>query len=103
MVMKTKEESFYYCTECSGNIIFIPEIGETVCSQCGLVIDERGIDMSHSDKRAYTKEEHISREQVGPLLNPLTPAMGLHTVLPKDKIISRDLKLFKKTRGLSLR
>jgi len=92
MVMKSKEESFYNCTECSGNIIFIPEIGETVYNQCGLVIDERGIDISHGDKRTFTRQENLSREQASPLITPLTHAVELHTILPKDKIISPDLK-----------
>ncbi len=43
-----------FCPECSGSIISLNQIGEIVCSQCGLVIKERGVDLTHSDKRAYT-------------------------------------------------
>ena len=45
------------CSECGGSIISIEEKGETVCEQCGLIMDERLVDFSHSGKRAYTYQE----------------------------------------------
>jgi len=37
------------CPECGGSTVIIQERGETVCQQCGLVVGERGLDVSHSE------------------------------------------------------
>jgi len=50
------------CPECGGSVISLNQIGEIVCSDCGLVIKERSVDLSHSDKRAYTSQEKSQRE-----------------------------------------
>lgn len=80
------------CPECGGSIIFIEEKGETVCRQCGLIINERLVDNSHSGKRAYTNQEKNSREQTGAPISILLPDMGLSTVIDKQKITNPDLK-----------
>ncbi|MFW9875092.1 MAG: transcription initiation factor IIB family protein [Candidatus Thorarchaeota archaeon] len=80
------------CPECGGTIIFIEEKGETVCGQCGLIINERLVDNSHSGKRAYTNQEKNNREQTGAPISILLPDMGLSTVIDKKKIINPDLK-----------
>lgn len=41
------------CPECGGNTILIHEKGDIVCSQCGLVINERIIDVSSNDKQVF--------------------------------------------------
>ncbi len=92
MIIEIEENLTDYCIECGGSIIYIPEIGEAVCNQCGLVIYERGLDLTHSDKRIYGEQEHMSREQNGSLITPLTPSIGLHTVLPIEEITNPDLK-----------
>jgi len=51
------------CPECNGNVISLNQIGEIVCSDCGLVIKERSVDLSHSDKRAYTSQEKNQRKR----------------------------------------
>ena len=81
-----------FCPECGGSIIFIEEKGETVCNQCGLIINERLVDYSHSGKRAYTNQEKNSREQTGAPISILLPDMGLSTVIDKQKINNPDLK-----------
>ena len=80
------------CPECGGSIILIEEKGETVCGQCGLIINERIVDQSRSGKRAYTNQEKNSREQTGAPISILLPDMGLSTVIDKQKIINPDLK-----------
>ena len=81
-----------FCPECRGSIIFIEEKGETVCNQCGLIINERLVDYSHSGKRAYTSQEKNNREQTGAPISILLPDMGLSTVIDKQKINNPDLK-----------
>jgi len=80
------------CPECGGSIILIEEKGETVCGQCGLIINERLVDHSRSGKRAYTNQEKNSREQTGAPISILLPDMGLSTVIDKQKINNPDLK-----------
>ena len=80
------------CPECEGNTISVQEKGEIVCRQCGLVISERIVDVSHSDKRAFTKQEKQRRERTGSPISILLPDMGLSTVIDKKNIQSPDLK-----------
>jgi len=80
------------CPECGGYIIDSYETGEDVCSQCGLVINERAVDFTHSGKRAYTKQERNSREHTGSPITSLLPDIGLTTVIDKKKIDNPDLK-----------
>ena len=80
------------CPECGGSIISLNQIGEIVCSQCGLVISERSVDVNHSDKRAYTSQEKSQREHTGAPISSLLPSMGLTTVINKKDISDPDLK-----------
>lgn len=80
------------CPECGGKIILLHEKGESVCGQCGLVINERIVDISHSGKRAFTKQEKESRERTGSPISILLPDMGLSTIIDKANIKSPDLK-----------
>jgi transcription initiation factor TFIIB len=84
--------SLEICPECEGNIISLNQIGEIVCSQCGLVINERSVDISHSDKRAYTSQEKNLREHTGAPISSLLPDIGLTTVIDKKNIKDPDLK-----------
>ncbi|MBN1216753.1 MAG: transcription initiation factor IIB [Candidatus Lokiarchaeota archaeon] len=80
------------CPECGGKIIPIQEKGENVCSQCGLVVSERIVDVAHSGKRAFTKNEKERRERTGSPISILLPDMGLSTIIDKTNIKSPDLK-----------
>jgi len=80
------------CPECGGKTIPIHEKGEIVCSQCGLVVNERILDISHSGKRAFTKQEKERRERTGSPISILLPDMGLSTIIDKTNIQSPDLK-----------
>jgi transcription initiation factor TFIIB len=80
------------CPECKGSTISIQEKGEIVCSQCGLVINEKILDISHSGKRAFTKQEKEKRENTGSPISILLPDMGLSTIIDKASIKSPDLK-----------
>ncbi|MFB6130060.1 MAG: transcription initiation factor IIB family protein [Salinigranum sp.] len=52
------------CPECGGRVTSDEEHGETVCAECGLVIDDRGIDHG-PEWRAYTANERDSKSRVG--------------------------------------
>ncbi|MHA1913565.1 MAG: transcription initiation factor IIB [Promethearchaeota archaeon] len=80
------------CPECNGIVIPLHERGEIVCGQCGLVISERIVDISHSGKRAFTKQEKENRERTGSPISILLPDMGLSTIIDKSNIKSPDLK-----------
>ena len=80
------------CPECEGKVIPLHERGEIVCGQCGLVISERIVDVAHSGKRAFTKQEKESRERTGSPISILLPDMGLSTIIDKSNIKSPDLK-----------
>jgi len=80
------------CPECNGNVISLNQIGEIVCSDCGLVIKERSVDLSLSDKRAYTSQEKNQREHTGAPISSLLPDIGLTTVIDRKKIKDPDLK-----------
>ncbi len=80
------------CPECGGKILSLQEKGEIVCGQCGLVISERILDISHSGKRSFTKHEKEKRERTGSPISILLPDMGLSTVIDKRNITNPDLK-----------
>jgi transcription initiation factor TFIIB len=80
------------CPECEGKVIPLHERGEIVCGQCGLVISERIVDIAHSGKRAFTKQEKESRERTGSPISILLPDMGLSTIIDKTNIKNPDLK-----------
>lgn len=86
------ENSMNSCTECGGKIISIQEKGEIVCGQCGLVMAERIVDISHSGKRAFTRQEKEKRESIGSPISILLPDMGLSTIIDKNNIKNPDLK-----------
>jgi transcription initiation factor TFIIB len=81
-----------FCPECGGLTQNFYERGETVCKQCGLIVDERGLDLSHSGIRAYTKQEKDKKERTGCPISILMPDIGLSTVIDRTKIKNPDLR-----------
>ena len=81
-----KDNQSTTCPECGGQAIAIENKSETVCSNCGLVINERGLDYNHSGKRAYTQQEKQARDRTGSPISNLTPEMELTTVMNKKDI-----------------
>jgi transcription initiation factor TFIIB len=91
-MISNKRKISNVCPECGGPIISILERGESVCGQCGLIIDERNVDFSQSGKRSFTNQERREREQRGAPVSILMPDISLSTVIDKKKIINPDLK-----------
>lgn len=81
-----------FCPECGGGTITIQQRGETVCRQCGLVIAEKEVDISHSGIRAYSKQEKDKKERTGCPISILMPDIGLSTIIDRTKIKSPDLR-----------
>jgi len=91
--METVKDNYYQlntCPECGGSIT--ENIGQVVCQQCGLVLDERIPDFAHSGRRAFTRDEKSGRENTGDPISKLIPNISLTTVFDKNHIKNPDLK-----------
>ncbi|UPV73808.1 transcription initiation factor IIB [Halorussus limi] len=53
-----------HCPECGGNLVADEERGETVCGECGLVVDEDQIDPG-PEWRAFDSKEKDQKSRVG--------------------------------------
>ncbi len=82
--------SYNSCPECGGKII--EDRVQNVCIQCGLVVNDKILDISHDGKRAFTKQEKEKRERTGSPISVLLPDMGLATIIDKSNITNPDLK-----------
>ncbi len=80
------------CPECQGYVISNNERGEVVCENCGLVINEKRVDISHSGIRAYNRNEKDKKESMGSPMSILMPNNSLSTIIYKRKIRNPDLK-----------
>ena len=80
------------CPECSGLLVEIAKIGETVCEQCGLVIKEREIDISHGGVRAFNYQERDKKWQNGSPVSILLPDISLCTIMERNKISNPNLR-----------
>jgi len=81
LVMQSK------CPDCGGtSLIYDYDSAEIICSDCGLVIGDTGIDES-PEWRAFTKEETESRVRVGMPSSYYIHDKGLSTTISQ---ISRD-------------
>jgi len=81
-----------FCPECGGGTISIQQRGETVCKQCGLVVNEKEVDIYHSGIRAYSKQEKDKKERTGCPISILMPDIGLSTIIDRTKIKNPDLR-----------
>ncbi|MFB6185252.1 MAG: transcription initiation factor IIB family protein, partial [Halobacteriaceae archaeon] len=81
-VEKTKEEEEQdevdVCPECGGTLRKDAEHGETVCSECGLVVEEEGIDHG-PEWRAFDAKEKDEKSRVGAPTTEMMHDKGLST------------------------
>jgi transcription initiation factor TFIIB len=66
------------CPECSGNLVSDGERGETVCEDCGLVVDEDEIDPG-PEWRAFDAAEKDQKSRVGAPTTNMMHDKGLST------------------------
>ncbi|MBX0323638.1 transcription initiation factor IIB [Halomicroarcula sp. F13] len=66
------------CPECGGNVTTDTEHGETVCQDCGLVVEEDSIDRG-PEWRAFDSSERDSKSRVGAPTTNMMHDKGLST------------------------
>ena len=66
------------CPECSGNLTTDEERGETVCADCGLVVEEDSIDRG-PEWRAFDSKEKDEKSRVGAPTTNMMHDKGLST------------------------
>lgn len=81
---ETKEDEVEGCPECGGNLE-TDDSGETVCSECGLVIDTENIDRG-PEWRAFNHQERQQKSRVGAPTTKTMHDKGLTTSIDwRDK------------------
>ncbi|PSQ44883.1 transcription initiation factor IIB 2 [Halobacteriales archaeon SW_6_65_15] len=73
-----KEREQNRCPECSGRLVTDDERGETVCEECGLVVDEDQIDPG-PEWRAFDSNEKDEKSRVGAPTTQTMHDKGLST------------------------
>ena len=84
------------CPECgSKDVITDTQRGEAICSNCGLVLHDRALNMEQ-ERRAFTSEERSKRARTGAPITNLLPDMGLTTIIdtpnPQNQRLWRAVK-----------
>ncbi|MFB6269149.1 MAG: transcription initiation factor IIB family protein, partial [Halobacterium sp.] len=73
-----EEAELLNCPECGGKLVIDEERGETVCEDCGLVVEEETIDRG-PEWRAFGSEESDQKSRVGAPTTNLMHDKGLST------------------------
>jgi transcription initiation factor TFIIB len=73
-----KTESTPDCPECSGKLIADDEHGETICTECGLVVEEDSVDRG-PEWRAFDPQEKDEKSRVGAPTTNMMHDKGLST------------------------
>ncbi|MHA1150855.1 MAG: transcription initiation factor IIB [Promethearchaeota archaeon] len=81
---------FEVCPECEGHITQSIERGERVCRYCGLIVNEREIDIAHPDKRAFTYKDRKEKINYCPPISAFSPDIGLSTLIDRTQICNSD-------------
>ncbi|CAL5435013.1 unnamed protein product [Camellia sinensis] len=81
------------CTDCkrATEVVFDQSAGDTVCSECGLVLESRSVDET-SEWRTFPSHESSSDRdpaRVGDPITPLLAGTGLCTFIPKTPAAAR--------------
>jgi len=75
---ETEEDTSLSCPECSGNLVVDDEHGETVCAECGLVVEEDSVDRG-PEWRAFDAKEKDQKSRVGAPTTQMMHDKGLST------------------------
>ena len=73
-----RDEDELTCPECSGRLVHDEERAETVCEDCGLVVEEGGIDPG-PEWRAFDAQEKDEKSRVGAPTTTMMHDKGLST------------------------
>ena len=74
----TQDEEELVCPECGGTLVNDAEHGETVCEECGLVVEEDEIDPG-PEWRAFDSKEKDKKSRVGAPTTQMMHDKGLST------------------------
>jgi len=81
------------CSSCSSDKVYIDGTrGEVICSDCGLVLSDRSIDMG-PEWRAFTADEQNARQRVGGPADWSKFDQGLTTVIGRQNVDAAGRKL----------
>ncbi|MHA1959946.1 MAG: transcription initiation factor IIB [Candidatus Thorarchaeota archaeon] len=81
------------CSACSSTDMFIDHSrGEVICSNCGLVLSDRSIDMG-PEWRAFTADEQNARQRVGGPQDWSKFDQGLTTIIGRQNVDASGRKL----------
>ncbi|WP_336036949.1 transcription initiation factor IIB [Halobacterium yunchengense] len=75
---ETETDEKLTCPECGGRVVNDEEHGETVCTDCGLVVEEDGIDRG-PEWRAFDSKEKDQKSRVGAPTTNMMHDKGLST------------------------
>jgi transcription initiation factor TFIIB len=75
---RTDRESEVTCPECGGRLVSDAEHGETICEECGLVVDEDTVDRG-PEWRAFDSSEKDEKSRVGAPTTKMMHDQGLST------------------------
>jgi len=75
---ETEDEEEHVCPECGGDLVADGERGETVCEECGLVVEEDEIDPG-PEWRAFDAKEKDEKSRVGAPTTNMMHDKGLST------------------------
>jgi transcription initiation factor TFIIB len=90
------EESI--CPECGSARLEMDYVrSEVVCSDCGLVVDEKMIDHGQ-EWTSYSQEEWASQARTGPPMSYLVHDKGLSTDIPEANVDAQKRRLSMKTK-----
>lgn len=80
------------CPECKNIIISDSYKGETICGSCGLVINEKALDISNFDKNTFSYEEIRDRGRSSFVNTLLIPKTYFHTMININEIPDNNFK-----------
>jgi len=84
-IILTKQAVSLKCPECgSANLVLDSEMGESVCSRCGLVVEDN-MQSQEAEWRAFTPQERDSRARAGTPTNYSHYDKGLSTVIRVER------------------
>ena len=75
-----------YCTECKTYTLQVYDrsAGDTICSECGLVLESRAIDETVEWRKFSNDTDDHNPVRVGNRINPLLSSGGLGTIITKN-------------------
>src|SRR5687768_5399725 len=88
------------CTSCGSSqaVITDPESGETICSNCGMVISDKTDDIVHQEGRAYAIEEVNKKARTGAPFSLTRHDRGLATIIGRSDKDASGKKIANSTR-----